>query len=257
MKRKIIPIIIVVFWLTSVLFLLFYFKPFEKNELQQQEQVSENLANAYLEQVANLSQDQIDEVNRQHLDDLILSQLDYTDNKIYGKSSEKYAWGKIDCVVEIPAIKFRQCVFTGTQRQIEHDLGVWLPVTAIDGYRLGETRYCVYMHNPTNKSIQISKAQDNLKTNDYIIVTKNANVYLYRVESVTSGDRFEAAEKYVHNENIGPEKFYLFTCARGKWQGKSLIIDATLYDQFSIKEWQKNQVEILKEYHKEYNLTLK
>lgn len=258
-KRKIIPLLIIVLWITSILFVLFYFKPFEKNELQQQENVNEDLAETYLNSLSDLLNNKSKELetslidfNESNIESYMLSQFDYTDNKIFGKYSEKYAKGKIDCVVEIPVIEFRQCIFTGTREQIKHDLGVWLPVTAMTGYTLGETRYCIYMHNPTNQSIQISKAQDGLKKNDYIVVTKGLNVYLYSVTDIRGEDRFEAAKKYVENENVGPEKLYLFTCAKGKWNGKSLVIDATLYNKYNIKVWEKDKAKILKEYLEDF-----
>ena len=257
MKKRIIPIIIILFWVVSVATLIIYFKPFEKNELQEQEIYSEDLANEYLDVIQSLTPDELADLNSQNLEELILSKLNYEDNKLYGNMKESWAQGKIDCIIEIPEIQFRQCVFTGTQKQITHDLGIWLAVTAQSGYKLGETRYCIYMHNPTNQSIQISKAQNNLEPNDYIVVTKGADVYLYRIVSLTGENRFEAAKKYVENESIGPEKLYLFTCARDQWQGKSLMIDATLYQKFHISNWQENKVDILKEYYKTYGLTVK
>ena len=51
MKRRIIPIIIIAFWVILVVALILYFKPFEKNELQQQEIYSEDLADEYLYQI--------------------------------------------------------------------------------------------------------------------------------------------------------------------------------------------------------------
>lgn len=257
MKKRIIPIIIILFWIISVTALLLYFKPFEKNELQQQEIYSEDLANEYLDIISTLTPEELANLNNQNLEELILEKLNYEDNKLYGNMKESWAQGKIDCIIEIPEIQFRQCVFTGTQKQIEHDLGIWLAVTAQSGYTLGETRYCIYMHNPTNQSIQISKAQNNLKQNDYLVITKGTDVYLYRIESLTGENRFEAAKAYVENENIGPEKLYLFTCARDQWQGKSLMINATLYQKFHISNWQENKAKILKEYYQEFKLTVK
>jgi hypothetical protein len=256
-KRRIVPIIIILFWIISVVALILYFKPFEKNELQQQEVLSEDLANEYLDVLSSLTPEELAELNEQSLEAFILDKLNYEDNKLYGKMKESWAHGKIDCIIEIPEIQFRQCVFTGTQKQIEHDLGIWLAVTAQAGYKLGETRYCIYMHNPSNQSIQISKAQNNLKQNDYIVITKGTDIYLYRIESLTGENRFEAAKKYVENEKIGPEKLYLFTCARDQWQGKSLMINATLYQKFHISNWQENKAKILKEYYQEYGLTVK
>lgn len=257
MKRRIIPIIIIAFWIISVVALILYFKPFEKNELQQQEIYSEDLADEYLEIISTLTPEELADLNNQNIENLILEKLNYEDNKLYGKMKESWAHGKIDCIIEIPEIQFRQCVFTGTQQQITHDLGIWLAVTAQSGYKLGETRYCIYMHNPTNQSIQISKAQNGLKKNDYMVVTKGTDVYLYRIVGLTGENRFEAAKKYVENENIGSEKLYLFTCARDQWQGKSLMIDATLYQKFHISNWQENKAKILKEYYNEYELMVK
>ena len=56
MKKRIIPIIIILFWVVSVATLIIYFKPFEKNELQEQEIYSEDLADEYLEIISSLSE---------------------------------------------------------------------------------------------------------------------------------------------------------------------------------------------------------
>ena len=60
--------------------------------------------------------------------------LNYTDDNYEviggGKYTPDYAAGHLDCVLEIPKIKMRRGVYTGTAYEIQHDLNIWMTTTA-------------------------------------------------------------------------------------------------------------------------------
>lgn len=221
----------------------------ESVEMQQQEDFGEDIANEYLIHISQNEPIQT-ETTPAETDP---SDLDYIDNEIYKNYSEKYAHGRVDCVVEIPAIDLRQSVFTGTPAQIEHDLSRWLSVTARADYMLGNTHYCIYMHNPRDKSIQISKAQEILKTNDYVVITKEQNVYLYQIVDIFAEWRNKCTEKYVDNMSVDNDLLYIFTCGRDEWQGRNLVIKGQLYEMYQLQDWNSNKDAYINSYKKDVN----
>ena len=69
--------------------------------------------------------------------------LNYTDDnyEVIGgvKYTPDYAAGHLDCVLEIPKIKMRRGVYTGTNSEIQHDLDIWMTTTAHTDYVLGRS----------------------------------------------------------------------------------------------------------------------
>ena len=53
--------------------------------------------------------------------------------------------------------------------------------------------------------------------------------------------RFEYDLEYVDNMSLEKELLYIFTCGRNEWQYKNVVIEGTLYDVYSIKDWNKNK----------------
>ena len=226
--KKAIPFLLILICVVFG-FGLFYFKETETEDIELQEQVSQTIADEYLVQMTQREEQLYDE------------DLEYQDNEIYGDFSENNARGHVDCVLEIPSLDLRQSIFTGSVEQIEHDLRNWLPVTARADYKLGETHYCIYSHNPKNKSIRFSYAQELMKRGDYMIVTQKDRVYLYEVSNLFSEWRDKCTEKYVDNMSLKKELLYIFTCGRNEWQYKNVVVEGTLYDVYSIKDWNKNK----------------
>jgi sortase (surface protein transpeptidase) len=235
---------------SAVSCVLFYFST-ETKDIEEQERVSELIAEEYLVQMSQHYNDENDIVQ----DEIIsggeyASDLEYNDNEIYSYFDESYACGYVDCVLEIPAIDLRQSIFTGTPDQIQHDLGRWLSVTARSDYILGDTHYCIYMHNPRNKSIRISYAQENLHEKDYMIITKKGTVYLYKVTGVFPEWRNKCTDNYVNNMAVSNDKLYIFTCGRDEWQGRNVVIEGTVHAVYNTQDWLVNKDAYIEEYKK-------
>lgn len=254
MKKLIVLIAIFALSIVGSLGILYSWES-QTDEMQSQENISELAAEKYLidikkEYLNNNVEPSTPEQDTTSPTDQE-SDFDYNDNKIYSYFNESYAQGHVDCVIEIPAIDLRQSVFTGDADQIKHDLSHWLPVTARTDYVLGDTHYCIYMHNPRNKSIKISMAQDNLHVGDYMVITQKNNVYFYAVTGVFSEWRDKCSENYVNNDATGVEKLYIFTCARNEWQGKNLVIEGTMISTYSLTEWEQNKESYVTNYKKQ------
>lgn len=252
MKKNIVIIIVLLLFLLTIIGILFAFDS-ETDEMQFQEDIGEQIADKYL---IDISKEYLEQENTEIVTgptETYPSDLEYDDNEIYSYYDESDAHGHVDCVLEIPAINLRQSIFTGTVEQIQHDLSKWLAVTARSDYILGSSQYCIYMHNPRDKSIQISLAQETLKAGDYMVVTQKGTVYLYSITNVFSEWRNKCSEKYVNAFNVGSDKLYIFTCARGEWQGKNLVIEGTVYEAYSLTDWTKNQDEYIAKYKNEIN----
>ena len=147
----------------------------------------------------------------------------------------------------------RQTVFSGTPAQIEHDLSYWLTVTGRADYILGATHYCIYAHNPTNKTVRFSYAQTDLKVDDYILLTSKGNVYFYKVIGLFPEWREQCTEKYVNNMTLDNKLLYIFTCGRDEWQYKNVVIEGYLMDQYSIADRNENKDTYIDEYKKSLN----
>ena len=246
MKKIIAISIMLCLLIASAAFIVFYFEN-ETQEMKSQEIVSQETAEQYIISMLQEERDSdIGETSESHSSD-----LDYNDNDIYGRYSEKNAWGFVDCVLEIPTIDLRQSIYTGEPDQIEHDLSNWLSVTARSDYILGATHYCIYMHNPRDGSIKISKAQYDLNINDYMIVTKNQFVYLYRVSDIFPEWRNKCTDKYVNNMATDSSKLYIFTCARNEWAGRNLVVEGEVYKIYQLKDWVDNKEQYILDFKKD------
>ena len=248
MKRFIILIMIPMLLLSASVFGLFYVKTQETKEMEEQEKISQLIAEEYLINVAQKEEPKVEETAPSEPIESMPSDLDYDDNYIYKNLPESNAWGYVDSVLEIPALELRQTVFSGTPQQIEHDLSCWLTVTGRSDYILGATHYCIYAHNPTNKTVRISYAQEKLKPDDYILLTQKGNVFFYRVNNVFSEWRQKCSDIYVNNMEIDSTMLYIFTCGRGEWQYKNVVIEAKLVDTYSVTDWMENKDKYITEY---------
>ena len=221
----------------------------ETDDMEEQEYISQLIAEEYLMNVALMADNENDvETEPPAPIESMPSDLEYDDNYIYKNLSESNAWGYVDAVLEIPAIELRQTVFSGTPTQIEHDLSYWLTVTGRSDYILGATHYCIYAHNPTNKTVRISYAQSDLKVDDYILLTSKGNVYFYSVSGLFPEWREQCTEKYVNNMTLDNKLLYIFTCGRDEWQNKNVVIEGYLVDQYSIADWNANKDDYIQKY---------
>jgi sortase (surface protein transpeptidase) len=251
MKKQIIVLSVVLAMLIGMAIYVWYLAN-NSYEVQYQERI-EYLTSE--KQVIDVSQDH-DEItlpSESEPNDVIISDLDYVDNKIHGKYQESWAYGHIDCVLEIPAIKLRQNIYTGTSNQIEHDLGLWMAVTARADYILGDTQYCIYMHNPSDKDITISYAQEILTKGDYMVVTKDNLVYFYEITNIFGQWRDKCTVDYVNASSVPSNKLYVFTCARNEWQGKNLVIEGTAYAIYDITQWAESHDDLIQQYKNSIN----
>jgi len=242
MRKKLIFLLLVLISLCAFSIGIYVHFENETIELREQERLSELAAEEYLVSVF----EQETSPNESTLIDN--DDLDYNDNEIYSYFTEDGAWGHIDSVLEIPAIELRQTIYSGTPEQIEHDLGYWLPVTARADYILGDTHYCIYIHNPSDRSLKISRAQFELNVGDYMVLTQGANVFLYEVTSVFPEWRNKCTTEYVDNMAIDREMLYIFTCGLDDWAGRNVVIEGKINKVFDVQDWTKNKEEYIAEY---------
>lgn len=229
---------------------VFFLWQSETQEMENQEIMGSVLADEYLLSVSESNINSsigIEDSPMEGMDD-----FEYEDNEVFGSYSEANAVGTLDCVLEIPAIELRQSVFTGTPSQIQRNLSRWLAVTGRSDYILGSTHYCVYMHNPTNKSIRISYAQETLVPGDYIVVTKDNTVFFYEMTRMFPEWRQTCTKSYTDNMALSSDLLYIFTCARGEWQGRNLVIEGQLYNTYTLADWQANKELYIAEYQGQY-----
>ena len=222
----------------------------ETQDMENQEVAGSALADEYLLSISESNLVMPDELEESPMEGM--DEFEYEDNEIFGSYSEANAVGSLDCVLEIPAIELRQSVFTGTPSQIRRNLSRWLAVTGRSDYILGSTHYCIYMHNPTNKSIRISYAQETLVPGDYIVITKDNTVFFYEMTRMFPEWRQTCTKSYTDNMSLDSTWLYIFTCARREWQGRNLVIEGKLYNTYTLADWNENKDRYIAEYEGQY-----
>lgn len=222
----------------------------ETQDMENQEIAGSALADEYLLSISESNLVMPDELEESPMEGM--DEFEYEDNEIFGSYSEANAVGSLDCVLEIPAIELRQSVFTGTPSQIRRNLSRWLAVTGRSDYILGSTHYCIYMHNPTNKSIRISYAQETLVPGDYMVITKDNTVFFYEMTRMFPEWRQTCTKSYTDNMSLDSTWLYIFTCARREWQGRNLVIEGKLYNTYTLTDWNENKDRYIAEYEGQY-----
>ena len=167
--------------------------------------------------------------------------LDYEDERYipneYGiYYTPDYAVGVLDCVLEIPKIKMRRGVYTGTQAQINRNLAYWMTTTAEPGYKLGETVYCIYGHNSPVHSLSFNDLWT-LVPGDIFLLTTDDSVYLYDVTRLSYEFREVVQNDYVRNRELPKDKCYIATCAQGEYAGRDVLVEGTLRKKYTLEEW--------------------
>ena len=218
---------------------------FTSNEVEgyTQQVREEEYLNAFIEDVENDRLETMDEVEVTYEN----SRLDYTDDAYPTFNGRKYtpenARGRIECILEIPKIKLRRGVYTGTIEDILWNLDLWMTTVANPDEILGQTKYIIYGHNAVSQELSFNRLQE-VVVGDYFILTANDAVYLYDVTDFFAIWRELFTWDYVDNENIGKNKCYIATCGRGQYRYKDIVVEGTLRKKYTLSEWEKEKGEI-------------
>ena len=170
--------------------------------------------------------------------------LNYTDDAYYSRDgivyTPDYAQGVIDCVLEVPSVKIRRGVYTGTWEQIDYDLNIWMVTAARPDYVLGQTHYCIYGHNHTVQNLSFNRLQK-VQVGEKFYLTSDTGRYVYNITNVFAVSREDATSDYVNNFNLGSDKCYLITCGRDdgvrNFRYLDLIVEGTLEKHMTLEEY--------------------
>ena len=166
--------------------------------------------------------------------------LNYTDDnyEVIGgvKYTPDYAAGHLDCVLEIPKIKMRRGVYTGTTSEIQHDLDIWMTTTAHTDYVLGKTHYCIYGHNSPTQSLSFNDLK-HVGVGDIFLLTTEDYVYLYDVTDFYPQWRELVKKDITDNFTLTADKCFIITCGRDQYRYKDIVVVGTLREKYSIDEW--------------------
>lgn len=172
---------------------------------------------------------------------------EFSDDQYYQRDGVTYtpdfAEGTLDCVLEIPSIGLRRGVYTGTQNEIDHDLGIWLTTVSRPELELGKTHYAIYGHNHPVQNLSFNRLKD-VKLGDRFTLTKEGNVYLYTVTDIFAEWRHIGRKKYAEDLSQNPSLCYIFTCGRDYWplngestRYKDYIVKGELKEIMALRDW--------------------
>ena len=174
--------------------------------------------------------------------------LNYSDDnyEVIGgvRYTPDYAAGHLDCVLEIPKIKMRRGVYTGTASEIQHDLDIWMTTTAHTDYVLGETHYCIYGHNSPTQSLSFNDLK-HVGVGDIFLLTTEDYVYLYDVTDFYPQWRELVKKDITDNFSLSEDKCFIITCGRDQYRYKDIIVEGTLREKYTIDEWFGTEIEII------------
>lgn len=155
----------------------------------------------------------------------------------------EYAVGRIDCVLEIPCISLRRCVYTGTAEEIEADLDMWFTVSASPDLIPGKTHYAIFGHNHTVQNLSFNRLAE-VSLGDYFTLTRDTEVYIYLVTDMLAAERSTGRAAYAYNDALDPTLCYIFTCGRDymlldgvSTRYKDLIVEGTLWRTVPLSLW--------------------
>ena len=155
----------------------------------------------------------------------------------------EYAVGRIDCVLEIPCISLRRCVYTGTDEEIMADLDMWFTVSASGALVPGETHYAIFGHNHTVQNLSFNRLAE-VSVGDYFTLTRDSEVYIYLVTDMFAAERGAGRAAYAYNDALDPSLCYIFTCGRDymllngvSTRYKDLIVEGTLWRVVPASVW--------------------
>ena len=155
----------------------------------------------------------------------------------------EHAVGRIDCVLEIPRISLKRCVYSGTDAEIEKDLDMWFTVSASGSLVPGKTHYAIFGHNHTVQNLSFNRLAE-VKKGDYFTLTRGDTVYIYLVTDLLAMERNAGRAAYAYDDSVDPALCYIFTCGRdymlldgASTRYKDFIVEGTLWKQVPIRVW--------------------
>lgn len=146
----------------------------------------------------------------------------------YGYTPD-YAIGSIQCVLDIPSVKIRRGVYGGSWEAIEHDLAIWMLVSARPDYKLGMTHYCIYGHNHPVEDLSFNRIKE-VKEGDFFTLTSKTGIFTYRVTRIFADSKENVTDEYVDNFSLTADNAYIITCGRGEFDNLDLVVEGSLSD---------------------------
>ncbi|MBR5338727.1 MAG: sortase [Lachnospiraceae bacterium] len=171
-----------------------------------------------------------------------------TDDAYYERGGVVYtpehAVGRIDCVLEIPKISLKRCVYSGTDEEIATDLDMWFTVSASGALVPGETHYAIFGHNHTVQNLSFNRLGE-VTVGDWFTLTRGRMVYIYLVTDVFASERASGRRAYAYDDSMDPSRCYIFTCGRDymllngvSTRYKDFIVEGTLWKTVPLRVWQ-------------------
>ena len=156
----------------------------------------------------------------------------------------EHAVGRIDCVLEIPKIGLKRCVYSGTNEEIDADLDMWFTVSASGDLVPGETHYAIYGHNHTVQNLSFNRLGE-VTVGDWFTLTRGGEVLIYLVTDVFAAERVAGRTAYAYDDSLDPSLCYIFTCGRDymllngvSTRYKDFIVEGTLWRRIPLSKWQ-------------------
>ena len=215
-------------WSVSLILIGIYFLFFSNREAFQRQEIEQSLADSYLEELYG-EKDSSAELEK--------NEEEWEDNVWYVRDGIRYtpdyAKGFLECVLEIPSVKIRRGVYSGTWEEIQHNLDIWMVTAARPDYELGKTHYCIYGHNHTVQNLSFNRLKD-VKKGELFKLTCEKGIFTYKVSEIFAWWREEVTEKLVDNFNLSANECYIITCGRGENRYKDLVVKGILQSKKEI-----------------------
>lgn len=215
-------------WSVSLILIGIYFLFFSNREAFQRQEIEQSLADSYLEELYG-EKDSSAELEK--------NEEEWEDNVWYVRDGIRYtpdyAKGFLECVLEIPSVKIRRGVYSGTWEEIQHNLDIWMVTAARPDYELGKTHYCIYGHNHTVQNLSFNRLKD-VKKGELFKLTCEKGIFTYKVSEIFALWREEVTEKLVDNFNLSANECYIITCGRGENRYKDLVVKGILQSKKEI-----------------------
>ena len=222
----------------------FYDQPERKG--YERQKIEEEIASLFTEDLKKGNVETVTKTEAYYVN----SDLEYEDEnyEVIGgiKYTPDYAVGNLECVLEIPSIKLRRGVYTGTMAEIQHDLDIWMTTAAHPDYILGKTHYCIYGHNSPTQDLSFNNLKD-VTVGDYFLLTSPTHVYVYDVTDFYAQWRELVTRDPICNFELPKEKCYIITCGRGQYRYRDIVVVGTLNAKYTIAEWENVKGEITAE----------
>ena len=208
--------------------------------------IAEKISNSDAETIGNPATESAVSVKEQ--DGLAPSYIPVADDAYYERGGVVYtpehAVGRIDCVLEIPKISLKRCVYSGTDEEIAADLDMWFTVSASGTLVPGETHYAIFGHNHTVQNLSFNRLGE-VTVGDWFTLTRGSMVYIYLVTDIFASERASGRRAYAYDDSMDPSRCYIFTCGRDymllngvSTRYKDFIVEGTLWRTVPLRVWQ-------------------